>query len=247
MTANNQQLELLGKIAAYTELLVKDPRSTIFVSLAETYRKMGLLDDARQIINKGLEYHPGFAPAYIVLGRVECQLELLDASHRSFSRALELDPESLAALVGFARLQLIRKETEEARRLLLQARSLSPADPVINKMLLELPPPPEDKPQPAVETSPGPEAGLSSLASTTLADLYYKQGFAEKALELYQQLLAQDPGNAKLQERISQIKGPVPEMAEEVPERSAAEQTLQQLHRWLENARTLKRQRATYV
>ncbi len=34
MTEQNQQSLLLGKIAAYTEILVKDPNSTIFVSLA---------------------------------------------------------------------------------------------------------------------------------------------------------------------------------------------------------------------
>lgn len=246
MTANNQQLELLGKIASYTELLVKDPRSTIFVSLAETYRKMGLLEDAQQIINKGLEYHPDFAPAHIVLGRIECQLEQFEASRNSFSKALQIDPDSLAALVGFARLHLILEEPEDARQLLLRARKLSPADSVINKMLLELPPPVVEKPEPVVSKPAKPEKGLSSLASTTLADLYYKQGFTDKALQLYQQLLAEQPDNKILQDKIALINGDS-SPAEEPHPLSENEKTLQVLNRWLGNVHTIKAQRATYV
>lgn len=208
MTEQNQQSSLLGKIAAYTELLMKDPRSTIFVSLAETYRKMGHFDDAKQIVNKGLELHPDFGPAYIVLARVECQLEDFTSSCSCFERALELDPNSLAALVGYARVKLILHREEEARQLLLHARSLSPADPVINKMLLGLTPAPAEESAP-VQSQPeeSPSAGLRSLASSTLADLYRAQGFTEKALTLYRQLSLQNPDNLDLRRKIKELEG----------------------------------------
>jgi len=196
---------------------VNDPRSTIFVSLAETYRKIGLFNDAREIVVKGLEQHPDFGPAYVVLARIECQLENYDASCAGFERALTLDPDSLAALVGYARVKLLLHHDDEARDLLLHARSLSPADPVINKMLLGLAPAPEVEEEiaPVIKSAPSAPNNLTSLASTTLADLYLAQGLTEKALALYRQLLSRNPDNLELRRKIREVEGrpdePLPE------------------------------------
>ncbi len=209
MIEHNQQSALLGKIAAYTELLVNDPRSTIFVSLAETYRKLGLFEDARDIITRGLELHPDSGPAHVVLARIECQLDNYEASCAGFERALILDPNSLAALVGYARVKLLLQRPDEARELLLHARNLSPADPVINKMLLGLPGSLEikDEPQQAAEVTESAKKNLTSLASTTLADLYLVQGLTDKALALYRQLLSRNPDDLDLRRKIKELEG----------------------------------------
>lgn len=200
---------LLGKIAAYTEILVKDPRSTIFVSLAETYRKMGMFEDSRQIIAKGLELHPDFSPAHIVLARVLCQVEDFEASASAFKYALDLDPGSLAAFVGYARVQILLGQESEARDLLLRARELSPADPIINKLLLSLP---EQEPildeaniedQEPEESS---EISSAPLISATLAELYLKQGLKNDALKVYQDLSAQSPNNLVLRRKIKELE-----------------------------------------
>ncbi len=210
MTDQNRQSLLLGKIAAYTEILVKDPSSTIFVSLAETYRKMGMFDDARQIISKGLALHSDFCPAYIVLARVLCQLQDLDGSVAAFAQALELDEENLAALVGYARVQILLDEEEAARELLLKARQLSPADPVINKLLLSLSEEtefveesPDEEQQPVDEMADNPAV----LVSSTLAELYLAQGLTEKALDLFQRLSAQNPDDLTLRRRVKELAG----------------------------------------
>lgn len=132
---------LLAKITAYTELLAADPSSNIFVSLSEAYRKMGLLDDAYQVVTKGLVSQPDSAPGHVVLARILCQRDNLSGSIESFLRALELEPDNLAALVGCSRVYLLRQQFSEARQMLTHARELSPADPVINKLLLGLPEP----------------------------------------------------------------------------------------------------------
>ncbi len=215
MTEHNQQSALLGRIVTYTELLVNDPRSTIFVSLAETYRKMGFFNDAREIVVKGLELHPDFGPAYVVLARIECQLDHIDASCAAFERALALDPDSLAALVGYARVKLLLHRDDEVRELLLHARSLSPADPVINKMLLGLTAQlaQEEDPVPVAEFVPPPANNLTALASTTLADLYLAQGLTEKALTLYRQLLSRNPDKLELRRKIREIEGRTEELS----------------------------------
>lgn len=234
MADETAQSSLLGKIAAYTEILEKDPNSTIFVSLSEAYRKLGCLDDARQIIEEGLDRHPDFSPAYVVLARILCQQSLYEESRSAFSKALEYDENSLAGLVGFARLSVLMDEVEQARNLLLKARSLSPADPVINKFLNSLPPVPE-KPE---ETPQKEEVVSTPLISETLADLYLKQGLPDKALEIFRELLRNNPDNLELRRRIRDaeimIQGeveqaapetiqqePVDEETEEVPEQTA--------------------------
>ncbi|MDA3904111.1 MAG: tetratricopeptide repeat protein [Desulfuromusa sp.] len=209
MTEQNQQSLLLGKIAAYTEILVKDPSSTIFVSLAETYRKMGMLDDARQIVFKGLDLHSDFSPAHIVLARILCQLEDFEGSVAEFERALELDEESLAALVGYARVQILLGEEATARELLLKARSLSPADPIINKLLLSLPEEIEatdEQVEEDIVQSEDSVANPAALVSSTLADLYLAQGLTEKALGLFQRLSIQNPDDLTLRRRVKELE-----------------------------------------
>ena len=235
MTAMNQQNSLLGKIAAYTEILAKDPTSTIFVSLSEAYRKMGMLDEARKVVEKGLESHVDFSPAYIVLARILCQQGKYAASESAFQKALEYDSESLAALVGYARLNILLGQESKAREVLLAARKLSPADPVINKLLLSLPEEvveeaveevpeeaveevleeetpvvAEEAPQEVVEEETATEAAeistAPSLASSTLAELYLKQGLIPQALDVYRQLSLEAPDNLLFRRKIRDIE-----------------------------------------
>lgn len=208
MIEHNQQSLLLGKIAAYTEILVKDPSSTIFVSLAETYRKMGMFDDARQIISKGLDLHPDASPAYIVLARILCQLDDFPGSVAAFEQALELDQENLSALVGYARVQILLGDEVIARELLLRARSLSSADPVINKLLLSLPEEHAAAEPSAAQSEDLDEAEENStpLVSSTLAELYLVQGEMAKALDLFQRLSAQNPDDLFFRRKVKELE-----------------------------------------
>lgn len=200
MTEETFQSSLLGKIAAYTEILQKDPRSTIFVSLGEAYRKLGHFAEARRIIENGLNVHPEFSPGYIVLARILCQLSDYEGSQTAFEKALKLDENSLAGLVGYARLAVLTGNDKKARTLLLTARGLSPADPVINKLLNSLPPMEPDEED--VEPEEDVEEDSAPLVSETLADLYLKQGLPAKALEMLRELSRKDPDNLKLRRMI---------------------------------------------
>jgi tetratricopeptide (TPR) repeat protein len=66
------------------------------------------------------------------------------------------------------------------------------------------PVPPAAKPAPAPAQSP--EATAADLISPTLAELYFNQGFVDKAVEVYRQLLEREPGNEKLQRRLGELK-----------------------------------------
>jgi tetratricopeptide (TPR) repeat protein len=55
------------------------------------------------------------------------------------------------------------------------------------------------EPEPVVEPQP-------PLASPTLAELYLNQGFTDKAIEVYRQLLEREPGNERARARLMEIE-----------------------------------------
>jgi hypothetical protein len=67
--------------------------------------------------------------------------------------------------------------------------------------------PPE---MPAAEAAPSPAPSEDELVSPTLAELYHKQGFTEKAVEVYRQILEREPGNERLRRRVAELQGPPP-------------------------------------
>jgi hypothetical protein len=100
---------------------------------------------------------------------------------------------------------------------------------VVSRLGLEPPPAPPDAapapaeqpalaaplPLPPVATAPAAEpprlteaagAGESPpLSSSTLAELYLRQGFVDKAIEVYQQLLLREPGNEQARARMGEL------------------------------------------
>ena len=181
-----------------------------------------MLDDARDVIERGLLNSTEFAPAHIVLARILCQQGDYQGSEASFQQALNLDNRSLAALVGFSRLNILLGNESRARELLLEARDQSPADSVINKLLLSLPTEPEPKPEskPKPESEPEPaideisdeeelvakESTSLPLASVTLAELYLQQGLGKEALEMYRRLSVQKPNDLMLRRKIRALE-----------------------------------------
>ncbi|MCH7549548.1 MAG: tetratricopeptide repeat protein [Candidatus Krumholzibacteriota bacterium] len=54
------------------------------------------------------------------------------------------------------------------------------------------------------------------LATTTLADIYASQGYTDKAIRIYREVLARQPDNAEVRDKIRSLEGePAPEQADE--------------------------------
>ncbi len=64
MVGKKNQSALLAK---YYNLYKKDPRSRVFAPLAESFRKLGMLDDAYKILKEGIRNHPTYVLGHIVL------------------------------------------------------------------------------------------------------------------------------------------------------------------------------------
>jgi tetratricopeptide (TPR) repeat protein len=213
---------LIGKIGSYLQIFAKDPSSTAFVPLAEAYRQIGLLDDALEATRLGTTMLPHFSPGFSTMGRILGQMGRVDEAMSAYARALSIDRQSQAALVGLARLHLVRGERDLARKILKQAEEFHPGDEKITDMLvaLDLPRPWADIKQAAQiqksVPSQGPAADepVEPIPTATLAEIYVKQGLMDKAIKIYRDILQQNPDNVVARERIVQLQEPVGAKAE---------------------------------
>ncbi len=221
---NKTGSSLIGKIDCYLQIVNKDPHSTAFVPLAEAFRQVGLLDDALAAARLGTQALPNFSPGFATLGRVLCQMGKFDEAMTAYYQALAIDRQSLAALLGLARLHLILCERDQARRILTQAIEFHPQDEMLGNMLLAL-----DLPKPwATAAAPAPvaevvavvpdeitvapgevseEPGSAPIPTATLAEIYVKQGLIEQAVRVYEEIQRLEPGNAGVMSRLLELRG----------------------------------------
>jgi hypothetical protein len=155
----------------------ENPQGLTFAPLAEIHRKNGDVARALELLHAGLELHPNYIPASIVLGRCHWDLGDLPAAESAFAHVLRLDDENVIALKSLAdinerlerwgeaqrwlhRLVSVDRSNEEARqqlnRLELAKERGVPANPPqevapVDSPAVEVPPPVASAPQ-----APGP-------------------------------------------------------------------------------------------
>ncbi len=99
MTTNGdeQQKGSRSRIANYQKILANNPRSFIFAQLAEEHLKLGELDQAIEICQKGLQYNPDFSDGLYVLGVALFKKDLKDNAIKLFLSILRNQPDHYLA------------------------------------------------------------------------------------------------------------------------------------------------------
>ncbi|MDH3998123.1 MAG: tetratricopeptide repeat protein [Desulfuromonadales bacterium] len=207
---------LIGKIGSYLQIISKDPSSTAFVPLAEAYRQTGLLDDALEAAKFGVSKLPQFSPGFATLGRILGQMGRIDEAMDAYAKALDIDSQSLSALVGMARLHLVRADRDQARKLLQDATGFHPDDQGIQDMLtaLDLPRPWSEIQQQSVASSAAAvdsavtddDSHAEPIPTATLAEIYVRQGLLGKAITVYSEILRLNPENDEARRRLIQLQ-----------------------------------------
>jgi hypothetical protein len=94
----------------------ENPQGLTFAPLAEVHRKNGDVARALELLRAGLELHPNYIPASIVLGRCHWDAGDLPAAESAFAHVLRLDDENVIALKSLADINERLERYGEAQR-----------------------------------------------------------------------------------------------------------------------------------
>jgi tetratricopeptide (TPR) repeat protein len=86
----------------YLKQFQEDPTSKIFAPLAESYRKIGLIDEAIEICKEGLEANPDFVGGKVALARAYFDKKLFKDVWNITKGIVEISPDNIAAQRLFA-------------------------------------------------------------------------------------------------------------------------------------------------
>lgn len=121
MTEINPEL-----VERYQILLEKEPTSKVFAPLAEAYRKMGLLPEAKQICEVGVKAHPYFAGGRVALSKILLEMKKWDEARVQLLKATELSPDNLLAHQLLAEIELKLKNPKESLKAFKMVLFLNP-------------------------------------------------------------------------------------------------------------------------
>lgn len=122
-------------IEEYQLILMREPAAKVFAPLAESYRKMGLLQQALEICEKGVKYNPEYPSGLVALGKILFELKRYDEASRTFKKAITLKPDNILAHKLNA-LSLIKlNQYSEALKSYKYVLFLSPEDEAAQKFI----------------------------------------------------------------------------------------------------------------
>jgi tetratricopeptide (TPR) repeat protein len=106
---------LSPEIVKLSEKLSKDPKSRLFVPLAEEYLKSGMTHEAMIVLTDGLKIHPNFHTARAMLGKVYIENGQIAEARAEFEQVIKADPENLLAHRKLAKLYKDAGQRDKAR------------------------------------------------------------------------------------------------------------------------------------
>jgi tetratricopeptide (TPR) repeat protein len=106
----------------------KKPRSRVFAPLAETYRKIGMIDDALRILKEGIKNHPTYTLGYIVLANCYYDLQNFEMSYSTIRPFVAKNLENIRLQKLFAKTCINLSHLEEALQTFKYLLLLNPTD-----------------------------------------------------------------------------------------------------------------------
>lgn len=108
--------------------LAKEPKSKVFIPLAEEYGKAGMWEEAVAVLEDGLKTYPGFITAMVALGRAYEQMNQPIRAKAILEEAIKLSPDNLRAHRTLAKLYAAEGAKEAAVRSCDVILSMNPHD-----------------------------------------------------------------------------------------------------------------------
>jgi len=214
---------LAAQIAYFENRLAADPLSRAFLPLADLYRRAGKLERARHVLERGLTAHPGFLTARAALGLVLAELGDAAAARVALRAVLEHDPENLLAMRLLVRDATTSGEWSTVGELGERLLRLEPDAPGLRSAVREARRHLEAAAAGATP-APRPRRLSDGFETPTLANLYLRQGYPEKARAILERILAVEPNRADAREMLARLDaGPAVPVDRRVPTAAAGE------------------------
>ncbi|MFG1487328.1 tetratricopeptide repeat protein [Halobacteriovorax sp. RZ-2] len=223
-------------ISKYKSQLEKDPRSKVFAPLAEIYRKVGMNDEALALLKRGLIHHPNFSAAIIIYGQLLLEKDEVEEAYTILKPQLSINGDNIKFLKLFAQSCFKQNLILEALNTYKRVLFISPKDMEATEFIVKydnfdsvededltqktfdisnlddeieswstLSLVPQIKEEPVVEEKSNDEPG--QIFSHTLVDLYLKQGAKQKAIEVLNSALVENPDDKRIQDRLRELEG----------------------------------------
>jgi tetratricopeptide (TPR) repeat protein len=179
----------------------EQPQGRSFGPLAEALRKRGAFSEALRILEEGLAREPTHLPGHLVLSRIRMDQQDWPGAEVALRAALNIDPSHPGVLEGMAALADASGKAAEGRawREALAAALPGAAE---SPQVAEPPLPNGEGSDDAQVEEPD-----DFIQTESLAALYRRQGHLEKAIEVYEVLVRQSPGNEALAARREALRG----------------------------------------
>jgi tetratricopeptide (TPR) repeat protein len=155
-----------SEIVKLTERIAKDPKSKLFVPLAEEYKKAGDVEMAIHVLTEGLKNNPGYVTARSILGRLLFEKGDLDGSYKELEEVVKAIPDNLLSQKKLGDICILQNKPDEALRHYRSVLSLNPRDNEIASMITDIEAGRDVKTRihlPIPQPSPAEEAGQETM------------------------------------------------------------------------------------
>ena len=183
------------------------PESRIFAPLADAYRKSGDVEKAIELCEKGLEGYPDYASAHVILGKCFYDKGATERSRAEFERVIEIDPENMVALKFMGDILMSEGDRDESISYYRKILAIDPTNEDVSEKLKGLE---NEFREREIDLSDHKsirkDGQQDELATMTLAGIYAAQGYYNKALKIYKEILEEEPDNKEASEMIGKIE-----------------------------------------
>jgi tetratricopeptide (TPR) repeat protein len=180
--------------------------SRVFAPLADAYRKSGDVDKAIEILERGLEKMPTYASAHVILGKCYYDKGATERAKSEFRRVLELDGENLVALKFMGDILLAEDKRPEAAEFYRRILAIDATNAEVARALKEMESSFVVKEIDLADAKSMRDERPKELATMTLAGIYAAQGYYNKALRIYHDVLEREPGNMEAKEMVAKLE-----------------------------------------
>jgi len=101
-------------LAKYFNMYKKNPRSRVFAPLAESFRKLGMLEDAYKILKEGIRNHPNYTLGYIVLAHCYYDEQKYELTYNTLRPIIAQNADNISLQKIFAQACIHLGHLEEA-------------------------------------------------------------------------------------------------------------------------------------